>query len=64
MQLLAEFCFVLFWPRIILFRSGEWVGWVGGWLEKVKIKINQLSTKFKVKLKLKLDNVPKSRKSS
>ena len=47
MQLLGKFCFVCFWPRIILFWSGGRLGW-GGWLEKVKIKLTQLPSEFKL----------------
>ena len=32
---------------------GGWEGGLSGWLEKLKIKLYHLSTKFKLKLKLK-----------
>ena len=48
MQLLTKFCFVLFWPRIILFQAGGW-GW---WLEKVKIKLNSTQVVVEVRVEL------------
>ena len=54
MQLLGKYCFVIFLPRIILFRSGGTGGWVGGWLEKVKIKLN--STQVVVEVRVELGN--------
>ena len=35
----------------LLFRVG---GWVGGWLEKVELRLSQLSTKIEVEVDLKL----------
>ena len=49
MQLLGKFCFVLFWPRILLFR-------LGGWVEKVKIKLNSSPVVVEVEVRVKLGN--------